>query len=48
MAGAKSLTNEQLPKVSIVFYIFKGLHLRKLNKKSVKLSVSLFFESPDL
>lgn len=36
MAGVKSLINEQLPKVSTVFYIFKCLHLRKLNKKSVE------------
>ena len=48
MAGAKSLINEQLPTMSIVFYVFKCINLRKLNKNSGKLSVFSFFESPDL
>lgn len=45
MAGAKNFINEHLLEMSTVF---EYIDIRKMNKKSWKLSIFLFFESPDL
>lgn len=47
MADARKFISEQLLEMSTVFYVFKCINIRKMNKMSWKLSIFLFFESPD-